>query len=53
MKSRYCYNPCTVKRVGKRMTILDRIRRRRAIKRQARPDLYPVTGYYPMIHPEK
>ncbi|MBO6093416.1 MAG: hypothetical protein J6P40_07330 [Oscillospiraceae bacterium] len=53
MKSRYCYNTCTAKRVGRRCGLVYRFRRWKAIRRQAKPDLYPVTGFYPMIYPEK
>ena len=44
MKSRYCYNPMTAKRIGRRVTLMDRIRRRRYLKRM-RPDVFPVCGY--------
>ena len=51
--SRYCYCPMTAKRIGRRVTLFDRIRRRRALKRMAQPDLYPVGNYYAPIYPGK
>ena len=53
MKSRYCYNPMTSKRIGRRVTIMDRIRRRRAERRRAEPDLFLVTGFNRPIYPGK
>ncbi len=53
MKSRYCYCPMTAKRIGRRVTILDRIRRRKAMKRQTFSDLYPIVGYYAPTYPGK
>ena len=53
MTSRYVFCPMTSKRIGRRVTILDRIRRRRAIRRQNRPDLYMVTGYFAPVYPRK
>ena len=53
MKSRYCYNPMTAKKIGRRVTLLDKIRRRRAIKRNGFPDLYLVTGYHQPVYPGK
>lgn len=53
MKSRYCYNPMTAKRIGRRVTLLDRIRRRRAQKRMEKPDLYPVINYGAPVYPGK
>lgn len=52
MKSRYCYNPMTPKKLGRRVTLLDRIRRARA-QRRNQPDLYEVGGYYPAVFPRK
>ena len=53
MKCRYCFYPMTAKRIGRRMTILDRIRRNRAKKRMEQPDLYIVGNYYAPIYPGK
>lgn len=50
-KSRYCYSPMTSKRIGKRVTILDRIRRNRA--RVKSPDVFPICGYNAPIYPGK
>lgn len=52
MKSRYCYSP-QVYRKPRRMTILDRMRRNRAVRRQARPDVYPICGYNAPVFPGK
>ena len=51
MKSRYCYNPMTAKRITMRVTLMDRIRR--AFRRQEQPDLYPVVGYNAPVYPGK
>ena len=51
MKSRYCYCPMTAKKIGRRVTLLDRIRKR-MIRRNA-PDLFPVCSYYPPVYPGK
>ena len=53
MKSRYCYNPMTARRIGRRVTLFDRIRRRRALPRAEKPDLYPVGNYWQPIYPGK
>lgn len=52
MKCRYCYCPMTARRIGRRVTLFDRIRRNRAQKRNAY-DLYPVVGYNAPIYPGK
>ena len=52
MKSRYCYNPMTAKRIGRRVTLFDRIRRQRAQRRNDF-DLFPIVGYYPPVYPGK
>lgn len=52
MKSRYCYCPMTARRIGRRVTLLDRIRRRRAMRRNV-PDVFTVTGYNAPIFPGK
>jgi hypothetical protein len=51
VKSRYVYYPATAKRIGRRMTIMDRIRRRLA-KRDT-PDIYPIVDYWPPVYPTK
>lgn len=50
MKSRYCYNPMTPKRIGRRVTLFDRIRR--SMKKRP-PELFPVTGYDAPVIPGK
>ena len=52
MKSRYCYCPMTAKRIGRRVTIIDRIRRRMAQKRNV-IDVFPICGYNTPIFPGK
>ena len=51
MKSRYCYCPMTAKKIGRRVTLLDRIRRRRY--RRENPDLFMVTGFNAPVYPGK
>lgn len=55
MKSRYCYCPMTSKRIGRRVTIMDRIRRWKKQRRDRRnaPDLFMVTGFNAPIYPGK
>ena len=53
MKSRYCYNPMTPKRVGRRVTLLDRIRRNRAKRRREQPDVFEIIGYCSPVYPGK
>lgn len=52
MKSRYCYCPMTAKRIGRRVTLFDRIRRRRAQKRSI-VDVFPICGYNTPVYPGK
>ena len=52
MKSRYCYCPMTAKRVGRRMTLIDRIRQRRA-QRRYYCDVYTICGYNAPVYPGK
>lgn len=52
MKSRYCFCPMTAKRIGRRVTLFDRIRRRRAQKRNSY-DMFPVCGYSSPVYPGK
>lgn len=51
MKSRYCYCPMTAKKIGRRVTLMDRFRRWR--NRKDRPDVFQVTGYYNAYYPGK
>lgn len=53
MTSRYVFCPMTAKRIGRRVTLLDRIRRSRARRKQERPDVYEVIGYCSPIYPGK
>lgn len=52
-KSRYCFSTWNCGRVGRKTTILDRIRRARAIKRHENPDLFRVVGYCQPVYPGK
>ena len=49
MKSRYIYCPMTAKRIGRKVTVLDRIRR--WYHKPKKPDLYMVTGFNAPIYP--
>lgn len=53
MKSRYIYCPMTAKRIGRMVTLFDRIRRARARRRQEVPDVYETIGYCAPIFPGK
>lgn len=49
---RYVYCPMTAKRIGRRVTLFDRIRRRQAQKRNI-VDVFPICGYNPPVYPGK
>lgn len=49
MTGRYVYTPMTSKKLGHRVTIMDRIRRWNAQRKQEQPDLIRVTGFYEPI----
>lgn len=51
MKGRYIYCPMTARRIGRRMTILDRLRR--SLVKREKPDVFPVVDYWPPIYPAK
>jgi len=51
MKSRYIYCPMTSKRIGRRLTVMDRIRR--WLRGTNRADVYQVTGFFPPVFPGK
>ena len=51
MKSRYCYNPMTPKRIGRRVTLADRIRK--LLRNTEQPDVYEVIGYCAPVYPGK
>lgn len=53
MKSRYCYNPMTPKKVGRRVTLMDRIRRSRARRKREQTDVFEIIGYCAPIIPHK
>ena len=46
MTSRYVYCPMTAKRLGRRVTIADRLRRWWANKHREEPDVFPIVGYF-------
>lgn len=52
---RYFYTPARQKRIGRRVTVFERIRRRyrRWKNREFEPDLYIVTGYFPPVYPSR
>ena len=45
---RYIFTPCTAKRIGRRVTLMDRIRAWKCRREQMRnrADVFPVTGYW-------
>ena len=49
MKCRYIYTPMTAKRIGRRVTLMTRIRR--ALARRDEPDVFPICGYNAPIYP--
>lgn len=53
MKSRYIYCPMTAKRIGRRVTLFDRIRRSRARRRHEQPDVFEIIGYCAPVYPGK
>ena len=50
MTSRYCYCPMTSKRLCRRVSLMDKLRR---WVRRREPDVYEVGGYYAPIYPGK
>ena len=53
MKGRYCYNPMTPRKIGRRVTLADRIRRARAKSKAERPDVFEIIGYCAPVFPRK
>lgn len=56
MKSRYCYCPMTARRIGRRVTLFDRLRkwqRQRAERRNAEPDLFLFSDFNRPVYPGK
>lgn len=51
MTGRYCYCPMTSRRIGRRVTLLYRIRK--ALRRTTRADVYEIIGYCAPIYPGK
>lgn len=51
MTSRYVYCPMTSRKLGRRVTLLDRLRR--WIHRPQKPDVYEIIGYCAPIYPGK
>ena len=52
MTGRYVYTPMTSRRLGRRVTLIERIRRS-IRRRKAEPDLFPIVGYYAPVFPGK
>ena len=50
--SRYVYCPMVTKKIGRRVTLMDRIRRRRAV-RMGVVDVFPICGFNSPIYPGK
>ena len=55
MKSRYCYSPMAGKKIGRRVTMMDRFRRWKNERenRKDESDVYRVTGFFQPIYPGK
>ena len=51
MTSRYCYCPMTSKKLGRRLTIFERIRK--YFRKVEKPDMYPICGYNAPVFPGK
>lgn len=52
MTSRYCYCPMTQRRVGRRVTLADMIRKRIAMFKRPKPDVFPICGYNSPVYPK-
>ena len=55
MKSRYCYSPMAGKKIGRRVSMMDRFRRWKNERenRKDEPDVYRVTGFFQPSYPGK
>lgn len=53
MKSRYCYCPMTSRRIGKRLTLWERIKRDFRKASKPRPDVFQICGYNQPMFPGK
>ena len=53
MTSRYCYCPMTQRRIGRRVTLMDRIRKHIALMKRPTPDVFPICGYNQAVYPRK
>jgi hypothetical protein len=53
MKSRYIYCPMTARRIGRRVTLWERIVRDWRRAQKPRADVFPAVGYYPPVYPGK
>ena len=51
MTSRYVYCPMTSRRLGRRVTLMERIRRH--FRRTVEPDVFPICGYGQAVYPGK
>lgn len=51
MTSRYCNCPMVFKKLGRRITLMDRIRR--WLRKEVAPDVYPICDYNPPVYPSK
>lgn len=52
MTSRYCYCPCTAKKIGRRVTLRTRLKRYFK-RRREEPDIFPVVGYFQPVYPTR
>ena len=51
MTSRYIYCPMTSRKLGRRLTLWERMRK--YFRRVERPDVFPVVNCYPPVYPGK
>lgn len=52
-RGRYIYTPAAGRKIGRRLTLIERIRRWRLLRRQETPDVYMVTGYCQPVYPRR
>ena len=50
MTSRYCYCPEVYRKLGRRISLIDRLRRR--LRKREEPDLYPIGNYNAPVYPK-
>ena len=53
MTGRYCYTPCTARKIGRRVTLIDRIRKAWKQANKPQPDVYPICNFHAPVYPGK